>query len=79
MFGIDLNKHLAKIKKGNNGKVLSLLEKLGISYECLDTKEYGYFRVRVVIDSNLKNYAFTDIWYSKYYGCYISTDYWQET
>lgn len=74
----ELNVKLDTIKKNKNSLVLSLLEDLEIDYNVLDSEEYGYFRVRVIIDSDLKGYCFTDIWYSKYDNGWKAVDYWKE-
>ena len=71
----DLQLCLNDLKKKNNGKLLQLLEKLGIDYCVLSMEDYKYFRVRVVLSSEEKNYAYTDIYFSNYENCYIAKDY----
>ena len=72
----ELNKELMTIKKNKDSLLIKKLEDLGLQYRIFDTEEYGYLRVRVVIDSDIENYSYTDIWYSKFDNGWVATDYW---
>lgn len=73
----ELEKKFEKVKKNQNSKILGILENLGITYNTLDSIDFGYFRIRVKLKSDLENYVYTDIFYSNFDGCWVCREYWE--
>ena len=71
----DLQKKLYKIQKKSNSKLLEVLEELKIDYCVLSMEDYDYFRVRVNLSCERKDYGYSDIYFSNYEKCYIVRNY----